>query len=393
MTFSTDRYRISSVWAEFSDPEVEKAFQFQMQPIRVRQLRVALYVWAGLILAFGLSDLQALGWSPAFFILAACRVLQAVMLLGLAFILARRPQWVSSGYAVTALEISGFVLFMPIYFLRPDVATLTILVLGLLVWTMFLFIPNRLMLTLTSAVVAIALALAAIALNGRGMGVVVNAAVFLSLPVLVGFFGAQQLFKVQRQQFAMFNEARRANRELQKEVERRMRLEEELKRQATTDPLTGLFNRRQYEMLFRRERERCRRQGTGICVAMGDLDHFKRLNDTLGHDSGDSALQHVARLFTSRLREGDVVGRFGGEEFIILLPDTDIAEAAKVIERLRRSLETSPVPLEGQQWNLTVTFAVSAVLDGEKDIVDTLRRVDAGLYQGKRGGRNQVVVV
>ncbi len=87
------------------------------------------------------------------------------------------------------------------------------------------------------------------------------------------------------------------------------------------------------------------------------------------------------------------MGVFGGEEFIILLPDTDIFEAARVVERLRKTLETSPVPLEGQQWSLTVTFAVSAVLDGEKDIVETLRRVDAGLYQGKRGGRNQLVVV
>lgn len=393
MAFSKDRYQISSVWAEFSDPEVEKAFEAQMQPMRVRQLRVGLYLWAGLLVVFGLLDLQALGWSRTFFILAACRGLQAALLLGLAFTLRRRPHWASNGYAVTTLEIIGFVLFMPIYFLRPEVATLTILVLALMIWTMFLFIPNRLKLSLVSATAATLLALAAIALNGRGAEVVIGAAVFLSLPVLAGFFGTQQLFKVQRRQFAMFNEARQANRALKEEVQRRIKLEEELKRQATTDPLTGLFNRRQYEMLFRRERERCRRQGTSICVAMGDLDRFKRLNDQLGHESGDTALQHVARLFTAQLREGDVVGRFGGEEFIILLPDTDIAEAAKVIERLRKALETNPVPLEGQQWDLTVTFAVSAVLDDEKDIVETLRRVDAGLYQGKRGGRNQVVVV
>lgn len=393
MAFAEDRYRISRVWAEFSDPDVEKAFREHMQPMRVRHLRVALYVWAGLLLAFGLLDLQALGWSQTFFILMACRGLQAAMLMVLAFILPRRPHLASTGYVVTALEVSGFLLFMPIYFLRPDVATMTIVVLAVMILTMMLFIPNRLKFNLFSAVVAVSLALASIAVNGRGPEIVIGAVIFLSLPVLTGFFGTQQLAKVQRLQFAMFNEAHKANRELKKEVERRKLLEEELKRQATTDPLTGLFNRRQYEMLFRRERERCRRQGTTICVAMGDLDHFKQLNDELGHDSGDIALQHVAKLFTAQLREGDVVGRFGGEEFIILLPDTEVSEAERVIERLRRTLEQNPVPLPEHSKKLTVTFSVSAVLEGEKDIAETLRRVDAGLYQGKRAGRNQVVTV
>lgn len=166
-----------------------------------------------------------------------------------------------------------------------------------------------------------------------------------------------------------------------------------MRRQATTDPLTGLFNRRQYEMLFRRERERCRRQGTAICVAMVDLDYFKALNDELGHDCGDMALKHVATLFTNQLREGDVVGRFGGEEFIILLPDTGPAEAERVIERLRQTLENTPVSLQGEPRRLTATFSISAVLDDETDISETLRRVDRGLYRGKRAGRNRVVMV
>lgn len=393
MTPRADPYRISRLMAEFSDPDAEQAFRVHMEPMWVRHLRVALYVWAGLLLAFGLLDLQALGWSQTFFILLACRGLQAAMLMTFAFILPSRPHLASAGYAVTALEVSGFLLFMPIYFLRPDIATMTVAVLALMILTMMLFVPNRLKLNLFAAVVAVLLILTSMAVNGRDPAIIIGALFFLSLPVLTGFFGTQQLAKVQRQQFAMFNEAREANGELQKEVERRKLLEEELKRQATTDPLTGLFNRRQYEMLFRRERERCRRQGTTICVAMGDLDHFKRLNDQLGHDSGDVALRHVANLLTAQLREGDVVGRFGGEEFIILLPDTDVIEAQKVIERLRRTLEANPVPLPDHPWTLTATFSVSAVLDNETDIVETLRRVDAGLYQGKRAGRNQVVVV
>ena len=393
MPRTVDPYAISTLKAEFTDSRAEKAYRLHMQPLQSRHLQVALLVWGALLLAFGVLDLHALGWTPAFAILFTCRVVQAALLFSLAFALRSRPHWASNGYAVTTLEIIGFFLFLPIYFLRPEVATLTVVVLGLMLLVMFLFVPNRLSLTLLAALVGMLLTLLCLLINGRGVEIIISAVIFLAMPIIIGFITAQQLHTVQRRQFAMFKQARNANRALKKEVERRKLLEEELKRQATTDPLTGLFNRRQYEMLFRRERERCRRQGTTICVAMADLDHFKKLNDQLGHDSGDVALRHVARLFTSQLREGDVVGRFGGEEFIILLPDTDVREAQTVIERLRRTLEANPVPLEQRTWKLTATFSVSAVLEGERDIAETLRRVDAGLYQGKHAGRNQVVVV
>src|SRR5690606_5855410 len=104
-----------------------------------------------------------------------------------------------------------------------------------------------------AALAGVVLILACIVINGRSLEVIIGAVFFLALPVTTGFFTAQQLHTVQRKQFAMFNQVQAANRELKREVERRKLLEEELKRQATTDPLTGLFNRRQYEMLFRRE--------------------------------------------------------------------------------------------------------------------------------------------
>src|SRR5690554_3394033 len=372
MTESANPYRISRLWAEFVDPAMERAYRLHMQPLLARHLRVALWVWGCLLLAFGLQDLQALGMSDEFLILAGCRALQAALVFALALLLPRYPGLAASGYAVTALEITGLVLFL---------------------LAMFLFVPNLLKLSLMSAAVGVTLILVSIWSKGLGADVIIGALILMSLPVVTGFFATQQLHTVQRRQFAMYSQARRANRELKKEVERRRLLEEELKRQATTDPLTGLFNRRQYEMLFRRERERCRRQGSAICVAMADLDRFKALNDEFGHDGGDEALRHVARLFTSKLREGDVVGRFGGEEFIILLPDTGVAEAERVVERLRQALEEEPLMVAGSPRSLTATFSLSLVLDSENDISETLRRVDAGLYRGKRSGRNQVVVV
>ncbi|WP_158256701.1 GGDEF domain-containing protein [Pseudomonas sp. MYb185] len=393
MSPSANPYQISGLLAEFADPAVEQAYREHMLPLVVRHLRVALWVWGGLILLFGVPDLQALGWGRDFIILLSCRLLQAGLLFGLAFLLGSKPQWASNGCAVTGLEIFGFFLFLPIYFLRPDIASFTVTVIGLMLLAMFLFVPNRLILTLLAALVGYVLTLACIALKGHGAEIFVGAAFLLMLPVITGFFAAQQLHIVQRKQYAMFNQARQANRELEQEVERRKLLELELSRQATTDPLTGLPNRRQYEMLFRRERERCRRQNTAISVAMADLDSFKALNDELGHDAGDLALKHVARLFQQHLREGDVVGRFGGEEFVIVLPDTGAAEAQLVVERLRSMLEGTPVVLKGQPRCITATFSVSVVQEDESEVAQALRRVDEGLYQGKRAGRNRVMVV
>lgn len=393
MSDSTKPYKISALSAEFIDPSEEQAFRGYIRPLAARSLRVALVVWGSLLLLFSVQDWHSLGWSTDYGVLLACRVLQAGMLFTFAFLLGRRPQLVSSGRTVTVLEVVGFFLFMPVYFLLPDVAAFTVGVIGLMLLSMFLFVPNRLLLTLLAALIGVVLTLVCIAMNGRGADIVMGAFFILVLPVATGYFAAQQLQTVQRRQYAMFNQANEANLALQAEVERRKLLEQELKRQATTDPLTGLFNRRQYEMLFRRERERCRRQGTAICVAMVDLDYFKSLNDELGHDCGDIALKHIAALFTRQLREGDVVGRFGGEEFIILLPDTGPVEAERVIERLRQTLENTPVTLQGEPRRLTATFSISAVLDNETDISETLRRVDEGLYKGKRAGRNRVVMV
>ncbi len=358
-----------------------------------RHLRVAVLVWAILLLLFGGLDYLDLGWSDGFLILMFTRILQAALLLAFAWQLSQRPELATTGYAVTALEALGFVLFFLIYFARPDIVIWNIGVTLIMLISMFIFIPSRVYPTLLAALFGIAGTLYCLALTGLSTGLLVGVSFILMLPVVVGFVAALRLQLVQRHEFALYTEVAEANRELKAEIERREALELELKRQATTDPLTGLFNRRQYEMLFVRERERCRRQNSPMCLCIADLDHFKALNDKLGHDAGDAALRHVASLFARHMRQSDVLGRFGGEEFIMLLPDTDEQQASCMVERLRQALEQSPLLLSsGRDYPLTATFAVTRVQDDEKTIRDTIRRADKGLYQGKRAGRNRVVL-
>ncbi|WP_024329911.1 PAS domain-containing protein [Thioalkalivibrio sp. ALR17-21] len=162
----------------------------------------------------------------------------------------------------------------------------------------------------------------------------------------------------------------------------------ELERQAFFDRLTGAANRRYFESLLDREAERADRYGTPFALVMFDLDHFKRVNDTWGHDTGDLVLQEVVRIAEERLREADVLGRWGGEEFMILLPGDSVAQAGVVAEAVRARIAEHGFPQVGQ---ITISLGVAGHRPGEPRKA-LLRRVDEALYRAKRQGRDRVVM-
>ncbi len=158
----------------------------------------------------------------------------------------------------------------------------------------------------------------------------------------------------------------------------------ELKFLAETDNLTGFYNRRKIEELLRKEIERFRRYKNPLSVLFIDLDNFKKLNDTYGHQKGDEILRGVARLIERELRKTDFVGRFGGEEFLVVLPETDAEGALKVAERIRRSVEKADFGVEG----VTVSIGVTELKEG--DTLETLfNRVDRAMYLAKERGKNR----
>lgn len=168
------------------------------------------------------------------------------------------------------------------------------------------------------------------------------------------------------------------------------RLKEELARQATTDELTGTRNRRSLLETARREFARAARYGHPLSVLMLDIDHFKRINDSHGHDVGDQVLKAVADAFRRELRESDVLGRLGGEEFGVILPNTGDEGAAAVAERLRARIDA--MRLSGD-WGGDITPKVSvgvACAQGVSRIEDVIKRADQALYAAKAAGRNRV---
>jgi diguanylate cyclase (GGDEF)-like protein len=150
---------------------------------------------------------------------------------------------------------------------------------------------------------------------------------------------------------------------------------------ARTDPLTGLLNRRAWRDLLDAELARSARNATSVCVAMLDLDHFKRFNDDHGHVAGDAFLQQLAAEWQAAVRPSDTVARYGGEEFALLLPDCTLPAAVEVIERLRAC-----VPLEER------CSAGVACWDGEETPLALITRADGLLYEAKDAGRDRLVV-
>lgn len=177
---------------------------------------------------------------------------------------------------------------------------------------------------------------------------------------------------------------------LVQDIRRRKQAQDELEHRATHDPLTGVSNRREWFARGRVEVARSSRSGTPVAVLMLDLDDFKRINDRFGHEAGDTGLRRFTEACGSMLREYDVLGRLGGEEFAVLAPGTQRGDALALAERLRNRIADTTIELEGASVQLSVSIGVSGWEPGERSIEPAVRRADEHLYQAKRAGRDRV---
>jgi diguanylate cyclase (GGDEF)-like protein len=186
-----------------------------------------------------------------------------------------------------------------------------------------------------------------------------------------------------------------------------LHVQAELHRQATHDALTGIWNRGAILEMLHREMERARRDGQPLGVIMADVDYFKRINDTYGHQAGDKVLHDVAQHIKTCLRTYDAVGRYGGEEFLLVLPKCSLSSAAEIAERVRQQLAQAPIQTDAQSIPVTLSLGVAAVHHQEdfsrQDAASTagtsddrmaallIGLADEALYQAKQQGRNRVV--
>lgn len=181
-------------------------------------------------------------------------------------------------------------------------------------------------------------------------------------------------------------------RELQQQAEQAERQLAEQRRIALTDTLTQLPNREAWQQRLSQEFDRWRRYGRPLALAVCDIDHFKSVNDSYGHVGGDGVLRKVAGCLRERLREADFIARIGGEEFVMLLPETTAEQAAIAMDDIRRNIAQLTIPMpEGQGARVSVSFGIASFVQGD-DMDRAFTRADSALYQAKREGRDRVVV-
>jgi diguanylate cyclase (GGDEF)-like protein len=167
----------------------------------------------------------------------------------------------------------------------------------------------------------------------------------------------------------------------------------QFKRRSQTDYLTGIANRRHTFEQGKKRFYQAKKHNRSLAVIMFDIDNFKAINDHYGHDIGDLAIKACGRRARNWLKKNDILGRIGGEEFLIILPDTEQAQAVEIAERLRTSIESNQFVFNDVKMNFTISVSVAMLTPQTHELVDIIKQADLGLYQAKDNGRNQVVVV
>jgi diguanylate cyclase (GGDEF)-like protein len=183
------------------------------------------------------------------------------------------------------------------------------------------------------------------------------------------------------------------NIELKREIEERRSAQETLEKLASLDPLTGVLNRREFFLLGEREVQHAVQSGRSLAVLLFDIDHFKQINDSYGHAIGDQFLIHATKALSESLRQGEIIGRYGGDEFVVLLPGNNRFQGKQIAERLRKTIASQIIVTPKGDLSITLSLGIADISQSNNSTLETtLALADQALYTAKRAGRNQLAV-
>ncbi|MGM0692681.1 MAG: GGDEF domain-containing protein [Pseudomonadota bacterium] len=393
MSSPRTRYALHWLTGQFHDPGREAVYRRDIAPGVRRESGLALSVAALVFGMFALSDYHYTGVGTELYLLLAMRLVVVVACLVLAFLIARvgddnRRVWLHA--LPLWILATGIILIVP---LRPESLPTQVTAVVVATMAFYLLIPNLLpVVAIASLYLSLGFLASALMVADTPAVVALRIMLLLIMTNAVGFFALLRLEKLQRKQFSLLQEERIQNQQMAEEIAHRKSLEAKLRRVAERDALTGLDSRGHFMKQARELLLRCQCRKSPFSLFMIDVDHFKAINDTWGHSQGDRVLAAIAETCKRSLRPQDVIGRFGGEEFVVALPDTPSEDARRVAERLQSKVANLPLNEEMPGQRLTVTIGIAGVARGEADLPSLIQHADRALYVGKRDGRNRVVM-
>ncbi|HAR56253.1 MAG TPA: hypothetical protein DCR58_05630 [Idiomarina baltica] len=381
---------INWLTGQFRDSRLEASYRDSIK-LRVRHdSRLALMLVSLIFAMFAVTDYNLLGHSTDFFTLISMRAVVVSSCVVLALILGRVGNF-SRKPLLHALPLwvlaAGIISIVP---LRPESLYTQITAVVVAIMAFYLLIPSLLTIaSWASGFLSVGFIVASVAYAEVSVPTATRLVLLLIMANIVGYCALLRLEILQRKQFSLLNEERDQNLALQREVEHRKSLEAQLRRLAERDTLTELDTRSHFIKRAEALLERALRENTAFCLLMIDVDHFKQINDTWGHTRGDEVLKQVAKTIRQSLRRVDVVGRFGGEEFIVAMPNTHHKEAVKLAQRLTANVNAIELPSPLNQVSVSITVGI-AMKSNERSLDLLIQRADEMLYKGKRNGRNRV---
>ncbi|MFC0446441.1 GGDEF domain-containing protein [Pseudidiomarina halophila] len=387
------QYDVHSLTGQFCDAGKELRYRSSIQK-RVRfESRLALVLVALVFAMFTITDYSLLGLSREYFLLLTMRISVISLCLLLAFTLGRwggysRNLWLHG--LPLWIVATGIILIVP---LRPDSLSTQITAVVVAIMAFYILIPNLLTVAAVACIyLSVGFLTAAMAFTGISPADLLRIALLLIMANIVGYCALLRIEFLQRKQFALLHEERDQNNQLHKEIAHRKSLEAQLRIVAERDALTGLDSRSHFMKRAEVLLKRSRLENAPFCLFMIDVDHFKSINDTWGHTRGDWILTKIAEACVQSLRPTDVIGRFGGEEFMVALPHTSPTDAQIVAERLKKNVATLPLTEEMGELVMSVTIGIAVAQAEDVDLDALITRADKMLYAGKHEGRNRVMM-
>ena len=387
--------RIGMFTAEFIDPDVEDAFARSNVEADARRL-MTLLVFGGMIAPiFSIPDFIRTGATPNNFAVFAVQATLALVSIVLAIRLRHDADRARSHIGVTVLELIAMSSAVVMIYLRPEEITMVQVTFCVLVASIFMFIPNRMVYAVAIVTVGL-LGLVVLSLvvpppdERIDLKVVMG---LLTVTVICGWAG-YALARSRRLGFANLLHERWSNARLLEEISRRQALEEELTWLADHDTLTDVLNRRAFFEQAEQQMSVARRTGRPLSVLVIDADRFKSINDDFGHHTGDEAIRTIARLCKVNLRADDLVGRLGGEEFAVVMPAANLDVAEAVASRLREQIALHQIahPHGPVMFTISVGVVECRPWSGAS-VQDAIQRADEAMYEAKAAGRNRVIAV